>query len=189
MAKRTLSASGGAPASKSLLFMMIAMTFGVCVLLGVSLLTASRVIHALRLRAGTDKTTVQTPLGEFRMEKAKEVGPGLPVYPQASLVLPGATAPLTPADGNQPQVVSSIYHANSSREFVMNWYLEHLSPEFVRQDLGPKNLPDVFRDSQITNDDIVFFGERGDQVRVVSLASDDTGTKITLLRSTKPAVQ
>ena len=189
MAKRTLSASSGAPASKSLLFMMIAMTMGFCVLLGAALLTASRVIHSLRLRAGTDKNTVQTPLGEFRLEKAKDVGPGLPVYPQANLVLPGANTPLAPGKDSQAHVATSIYHANSSREFVVDWYVEHLSAEFVRQDAGPKSLPDVFHDSRISNDDIVFVGERGDQVRVVDLSMDESGTKITLLRSSKPAAQ
>ena len=144
---KTSSASAGAPSSKSLLFMMIAMTCGVCVLLGGGFLMASRVIHSLGLRNSSDRSTVRTPLGEFRLEKAQQVGPGLPVYPQASLVLPGTEAARVPADDNQAQVVSSTYHTNSSREYVANWYLEHLSPEFVRQDSGPKNLPDVFRDS------------------------------------------
>jgi hypothetical protein len=184
---KNLSSSGGAPASKSLLFMMIAMTCGFCILLGAALLTASRVIHAMQLGAQSDKTTVRTPLGEFRLEKAKEVGPGLPVYPQASLVLPGGGPAPALANDNQPQVVSSTYHTNASREFVVDWYTEHLSPEFVRQEKGPKNLPQVFHDSHISDDDIIFVGERGDQVRIVSLVSDEMGTKITLLRSAKAA--
>lgn len=183
------SPSGGAPASKSLLFMMIAITCGFSVLLGAGLLTASRVIRSLQLRAASDKTTVRTPLGEFRLEKAKEVGPGLPVYPQASLVLPGEGAPVARAEGSQPQVVSSTYHTTSSREFVVNWYLEHLSAEFVRQGSGPKNVPGIFHDSHISDDDVIFVGERGDQVRVVSLASNDAGTTITLLRSAKAAAR
>jgi hypothetical protein len=189
MAKSS-SASSEGPSSQSLLFMMIAMTCGFCVLLGGGLLMASRVINALGVRAGSDKTTVRTPLGEFRFEKAKEVGPGLPVYPAATLVLPGSAAAQLPLNDDQPQVIASTYHTNSSREYVANWYLEHLSPEFARQDAGPKNLPEVFHESHISDDDIIFVGERGDQVRVVALAFDDMGTKITLLRSyTKPPVQ
>jgi hypothetical protein len=188
MAKSS-SDSGGAPSSKSLLFMMIAMTCGFCVLLGGGLLMASRVIGALGLRAGSDKTTMRTPLGEFRVEKAREVGPGLPVYPAASLVLPGAAAHL-PSNDDQPQVISSTYHTNSEREYVANWYVEHLSPEFTRQDVGPKKLPEAFRDSRVSDDDIAFLGERGEQVRVVALAVDGMGTKVTLLRSyTKPPAQ
>jgi hypothetical protein len=168
--------------------MMIAMAVGFCVLLGGGLLMASRVINALGLRAGSDKTTVRTPLGEFRIEKAREVGPGLPVYPAATLVLPGsAAAAHLPLNDDQPQVMASTYHTSTSREFVANWYLEHLSPEFARQDSGSKKLPEAFRNSHISDDDIAFIGERGDQVRAVSLATEDTGTKITLLRSyTKP---
>jgi len=147
------------------------------------------VINALGLRAGSDKTTVRTPLGEFRVERAKEVGPGLPVYPAASLVLRGSAAAHLPLNDDQPQVIASTYHTNSSREYVANWYLGHLSPEFARQDSGPKKLPEAFRDSHISDDDIAFVGERGDQVRVVSLSTEDTGTRITLLRSyTKPPI-
>src|SRR6266478_7747425 len=161
MAKSS-SSSGGASSSKSLLFMMIAMTCGFCVLLGGGLLMASRVISALGLRSSTDKKTVNTPLGEFRMEKAKEVGPGLPVYPAATLVLAGRAAAHLPLSDDQPQVLSSTYHTNRSREYVANWYLEHLSPEFVRQDRGPKKLPEALRDAHISDDDIAFVGERGD---------------------------
>jgi len=187
MAKSGSDSSG--PSSKSLLFMMVAITCGFCVLLDAGFLMASRVIGALGLRAGSDKTTVRTPLGEFRVEKAREVGPGLPVYPAATLVLPGGPVHL-PSNDDQPQVVSSIYHTNSSREYVANWYGEHLSPEFRREDNGPKQLPDAFHDAHISDEDIAFVGERGDQVRVVALAIDEMGTKITLLRSyTKPPPQ
>jgi len=186
MAKSS-SASGGGSSSRSLLFMMIAMTCGFCVLLSGGLLMASRVINALGVRAGSDKTTVRTPLGEFRLEKAKEVGPGLPVYPAATLVLAGSAAAHLPVTDDQPQVLSSTYHTNTSREYVATWYLEHLSPEFARQDSGPKKLPEALRNAHISDDDIAFVGERGDQIRVVELALDEIGTKITLLRSyTKP---
>src|SRR4029077_5182593 len=186
MAKSS-SASGGVPSSQNLLFMMIAMTIGFCVLLGGGLLMASRVISAMGLRAGSDKATVRTPLGDFCFKKAKEVGPALPVYPAASLVLPGSANAHLPANDDQPQVIASTYYTNSSREYVATWYLEHLSPEFVRQDPGPKKLPDVLHDSRISDEDIAFVGERNDQVRLVVLSVDDMGTKITLLRSfTKP---
>jgi len=167
---------------------MVAMTCGVCVLLAGGLLMASRVINALGLRSGSDKTTVRTPIGDYRLEKAQQVGPGLPVYPAASLVLPGPEAARAAAEtsSDQPQVVSSTYHTNSSREFVVNWYVEHLSAEFARQDSGPKKLPEEFRNSPIPDADVAFVGERGDQIRVVDLAEDDGGTKITLLRSAKP---
>jgi hypothetical protein len=182
-------ASAANQSSQSLLFMMIAMTIGFCVLLGGGLLMASRVINSLGIRAGSDKTTVRTPLGDYRFEKAKEIGPGLPVYPAATLVLPGAAEARLAVneDQNQSQaqnqVVTSTYHTNSSREFVATWYAAHLSPEFARQDPGLKKLPEALHDSHISNDDIAFIGERGEQIRAVSLTADDTGTMITLLRT------
>jgi hypothetical protein len=182
------SASGGAPSSKSLLFMMVAMTCGGCVLLGGGVLMTSRLIHTLGLRNSSDRSTIRTPIGEYRVEKAQQVGPGLPVYPQASLVLPGNDAArVSDTTPDQPQTVSSVYHTSSSRDYVATWYVEHLSPEFVRQDAGPKSLPEAFRDSHISDQDIAFIGERGNQVRVVALTEDEAGTRITLLRSSTRA--
>jgi len=181
------ASSGESSSSKSLFFMMAAMCCGFVILLGAGLLMASRVIHSLQIRAEGDKTTVRTPLGDFRVEKAAEVGPGLPVYPQSSLVMPGGAHKVL--NDNQPQVLTSTYHTSSSREYVVNWYVEHLSPEFVRQDAGPKNLPEVFHESHISDNDIIFVGERGDQFRAVSLTAEDMGTKIVLLRSAKLASQ
>ncbi len=179
------ASAGESSSSKSLLFMMVAMTCGVCILLGGGFMMTSRLINSLALRNSSDKTTVRTPLGDYRVEKAKEVGPTLPVYPASTLVLPGNDAARLPSSDSQAQVVTSTYHSNSSREYIATWYAEHLTPEFVRQDSGPKNLPEAFRDSHISDDDIIFLGERGDQIRVVVLASDSTGTRIALLRSIK----
>ena len=50
---------------------------------------------------------------------------------------------------------------------------------------GPNNLPQAFRNSRISDDDIAFVGERRDQVRVVALALDEIGTRITLRSYTK----
>ena len=166
---------------------MVAMTCGVCILVGGGFLMTSRLINTLALRNSSDKATVRTPLGDFRVDKAKEIGPTLPVYPASTLVLPGTDAARLPSSDSLPQVVTSTYHTNSSREYVANWYVEHLSPEFVRQDTGPKNLPEAFRESHISEDDIAFVGERADQIRVVVLGSDSMGTKIALLRSAKEA--
>jgi hypothetical protein len=163
---------------------MIAMACGFTALFSGGLLLASRVIHAMELRNSSDKTIMRTPLGDYRVEKAREVGPGLPVYPQSMMVLPGAESARISDNSNLPQVVSSIYQTNASREFVANWYVERLSPEFVRQDAGPKSLPEAFRGAHVSDDDIAFVGKRGDQIRVVVLTLDDAGTKITLLRST-----
>ena len=178
------SSSREASSSKSLLFMMVAMICGWCALLSGGMMMASRVIRAVQLRAGSDKSTVRTPLGDFRFEKAKQVGPGLPLYPQSELVLPGADSSRLSLSGDAAQVMYSTYHTNTSRQFVVDWYQEHLSPTFTRQDSGPKNLPAIFNNSHITDGDVAFVGERDDQVRVVALSADNTGTRITLLRAT-----
>jgi hypothetical protein len=81
---------------------------------------------------------------------------------------------------DQQQVLTATYHSNDSRDFIINWYAERLGPEFVRHEPGDNPLPDVFREAQIGNADITFLGQRGDQVRIVALAQDSTGTKIIL---------
>src|SRR5215467_539057 len=112
--------------------MMIGLMCGLSLLLGAGLITASSVIRAMRLRASSDRSTVRTPIGEFRLEKAAAVGPGLPVYPQSSLVLPDGPSAAPVSDNDHSQLVVSVYHTNTSRDFIVTWYLEHLSPEFVR---------------------------------------------------------
>src|SRR5467141_4337888 len=98
------ASSGESSSSKSLFFMMAAIFCGFAILLSAGLLMTSRVIHALQLHSESDKTIVRTPLGDYRVEKAQEVGPGLPVYPQASLVLPGGGSVHLPV--NQHQVLT-----------------------------------------------------------------------------------
>jgi hypothetical protein len=179
------SGSDAAFFSKSLFLMMVAIFGGIALLFGGGMFIASRVIHAMGLRATSDKTTVRTPIADFRIQKRDEVGPGLPVYPRASLVVPGQDAALAVSGDDQPQIVYATYHTNDSREFVLDWYAGHLSPDFVRHNAGVEPLPETLREARIPGNDIAFLGERGNQIRIVALTEDSTGTKITLERTSK----
>ena len=164
---------------------MIALFCGLGVLLGGGFFVASRVLPSMAFRAEGEKLTARTPIGDLRVEKVNEVGPGLPIYPNASLVLPGhdtlAPAPKT----SLAEVQTTTYHTNDIREIVDSWYVEHLGPEFVRRDAGNSVFSDAIRGAHISDDNIAFVAERGDQVRIVALTPDPIGTKITLLRFSK----
>ena len=82
------SSSGNSSSSKSLMWMMIGLFTGIGVLLAGGLFVASRVVRSMGLSAASAKDTVRTPGGSFRMEKETQVGPGLPVYPRSSLIVP-----------------------------------------------------------------------------------------------------
>ncbi len=180
------SASGNSSQSKSLLYMMLGFFVGITILLGGGFLLVSRVVRALALSAASnDRDTVHTPGGSFRLQKQDQVGPGLPVYPHGSLELPEASSAAAAIKQSQNGVNVSLYHTADLRDFVDNWYSQHLSPEFKRRDSGDKPVPDIFKDANVADSDIAFVAERGAQTRIVALSMDEGGTKISLIRVDK----
>jgi hypothetical protein len=163
------------------MWMMIALFAGMAVLLGGGLFMAGRVVRSMGLAASTPKDTVKTPIGSFRMEKADQVGPGLPVYPRSSLELPGENAAAQAIKDRQAGRDSAFYHTTDTRDAVDSWYSKHLSPQFTRHDAGEKPMPDVFQKASVAETDVVFVAEHGPQVRIVVLSEDSGGTKISLI--------
>ena len=181
--------AGESSSSKSLLWMMIAFFAGISVLLGGGMFLASRIMRTAGLSASMNKDTVRTPIGSYRMEKEGAVGPGLPLYPHASLILPGEEASAEAIQNAKRGMDAVNYHSPDLRDSVDNWYAKHLGPEFKRHDAGELPLPDIFRDARVSDNDIAFVAERGQQVRIVALSLDANGTKIALIRFDKPAAQ
>jgi hypothetical protein len=185
-ASATVLPQGVAFSSKSFVWLKGAFVCGLALLLVGGMFMVSRISHALQFSAGGNEATVRTAAGDWRVERPSEVGPGLPVYPDSLLVLPERGSAPTAPKNNQVEVYSSIYYSTDSSDFVDDWYLKHLSPEFTRS-----NSPDdagiagILSDANISNSHISFVGERGDQVRIVAITSDSAGTKIALIRSTK----
>lgn len=183
------STSGNSSSSKSLMWMMVALFAGLGALLAGGLFIASRVVRSMGLASASAKDTVRTPEGSFRVEKDTLAGPGLPVYPRASLIVPGESSATADMKEAQSGIETSTYHTTDSREFVDDWYSKHLSPDFTRHDAGQKPLPDIFREARVSEDDVAFVAERNQKVRVVALSLDSGGTKISLIRydKAKPA--
>jgi hypothetical protein len=179
------SVSGNSSSSKSLMWMMIGLFTGLAILLAGGLFVASRVVRSMGLSAASAKDTVRTPEGSFRLEKEAEVGPGLPVYPRSSLVVPDDDASLAAIKQAQNGIETSTYHTTDTRDFVDSWYTKHLSPEFTRRDAGDKPVPVIFSDTRVSDNDIAFVAEREQLVRIVALSLDSGGTKISLIRFSK----
>lgn len=179
------STSGNSSSSKSLMWMMIGLFTGLAILLAGGLFLASRVVRSMGLSAASAKDTVRTPGGTFRLEKEREIGPGLPVYPRSSLIVPDDAAAATAVKQAQSGVETSTYHTTDTRDFVDSWYTKHLSPEFTRRDVGDKAVPAVFGDPSVSDNDIAFVAEREQMVRIVALSPDSGGTKISLIRFSK----
>jgi len=179
------SVSGNSSSSKSLMWMMIGLFTGLAILLAGGLFLASRVVRSMGLSAASAKDTVRTPGGSFRLEKETEVGPGLPVYPRSSLVVPDDDASLAAIKQARNGIETSTYHTGDTRDFVDSWYSKHLSPEFTRRDAGDKPVPAIFSDARVSDNDIAFVAEREQMVRIVALSLDSGGTKISLIRFSK----
>jgi len=163
------TSSGNSSPSRTLMWMTVALFTGFGVMMGGGLFLASRLVRAMGMAAATkSKDTVHTPIGNFRLEKEDQVGPGLPVYPRSSLELPGDDATGAALREAQNGVVTATYHTVDARDFVDHWYVEHLSPSYIRHEAGETPQPEVFR---------------GGQIRIITLAADATGTAITLIQT------
>lgn len=176
---------GTASSSKSLMWMMVALFTGLAVLLGTGLFVASRAVRSMGLSAATASDTIRTPGGTFRLQKEGQVGPGLPVYPRASLIVPDDDTAAAAINQAKKGIEVSAYHSADERDYVDSWYAKHLSPEFTRHNAGEKLEGAVYRDAHVGDGDILFVAEREQLVRVIALAAESNGTKISLIRYDK----
>ena len=181
------SASNDSSSPRASLWGITALMGCLLCLLIAGLFSAARLVRSLQFSSATDKHTIRTPIGDFRMQKPGQVGPGLPLYPGSALLLPNgkALAHVSPADHELEQTLTATYHSNDPQSSVVNWYAEHLDSEFVRSPAELAAFTDVFRLLQIEPGAITFLGKRGDQQRLVALQSDPSGTTIFLVRRGK----
>jgi hypothetical protein len=139
--------------------------------------------------AGADNLTAHTPKADLRLEKPNEIGPGLPLYPHSALILSETNAGEALPHAKHAQTQMTTYYTGDVPPLVDSWYLQHLSGEFIRYTVGRPTAPPELDEISPPVDSIAFLGKRGDQVRMVTLASNDAGTRITLVRFMKPQAE
>lgn len=181
--------ASGSSSSKSLMWMSVALFGGMAVLLGGGLFLAGRVVRSVGMSASAGPNVVRTPGGGLRVEREKEVGPGIPMYPHASLVIPGEKEAVQAAKDAENNTTRVVYLTTDPRDLVDQWYQDHLAKDFQRHDAGETPQLDVFRDARVSGDDIAFLAERESHTRIVALTMDATGTRITLIRIDKPSAE
>lgn len=179
------SSSGNSSASKSLMWMMIAVFAGLAGLLGAALFVASRTFRSMGLSAASAQAGIRTPTGTLRVEQQGEVGPGLPIYPRSSLIVPDDRAAVAAGRQAQSGIETSTYHTSDTRDFVDSWYAKHLSSEFTRHEPGDTSASAVYTNLYAPDKDIAFVAERENMARIVALSLDSGGTKILLIRLSK----
>lgn len=170
---------------KSFPWMKLALSCGLALLVGGGIFMISHLGRALQFHTASSEATIHTGDGDWRVERPSEVGPGLPVYPEASLVLGGRGGLQTTPKANRAKVYTTIYHSTDPSEFVDDWYLKHLGPEFAAGNGTDQEIPGILHDASISDKDTTFVGERGDQIRIVAITTDSSGTEIKLVRSTR----
>jgi hypothetical protein len=165
------------------MWMMLALTVGLGVMLGGGLFIANTLLHSMSLAAATgNKNVVRTPIGSFRVQKQTQNGPGLPVYPRSSLQLPGTDATGQIVQDAQEGLTVVTYHSADDREAIDAWYTQHLSAEFSRHDASERPLPEPFHAVRVADGDIAFLAERGNNIRALTLSQEANGTRICLMQ-------
>jgi len=174
--------SDSAAASKSFLWMTVGLFIGVGVLVGGGFLMAQRFVHSVGLSAVNNATTTaRTSKTSFRLERENEIGPGMPVYPRAALLVPEEDKAIAYAREAQNGTLRVTYISQDSRDAISDWYKSHLGPEFSLWDSNTP-LPEALRNANVSQTDIVFTAQRGAQLRVVALTENVNNTQISLLR-------
>jgi hypothetical protein len=179
------TSGSGSSYSSYLFWMMVALVCAVGIILGVAFHLSSRLLFSMAPPSGADSLTAHTRTADFRVEKLNDIGPGLPLYPHAVLLLPGTNAGEAMPQKPRVRLQTTTYYTEDIRELVDSWYLQHLGAEFVRHSAGDPQAPGELTDVAVPADSIVFIGKRGDQVRMVTLTSNSSGTTITQVRFTK----
>jgi hypothetical protein len=170
---------------KSFPWMKLALSCGLALLVGGGIYMTSHLGRAVQFHIASSDATIHTGDGDWRVERPSQIGPGLPVYPEASLVLGGRGGLQATPKHNRAEVYTAIYHSTDPSEVVDDWYHKHLGPEFAPSNDADQEIPGILHDASISDKDVTFVGERGDQIRIVAIAMDSTGTEIKLVRSTK----
>jgi len=179
--------TGNSYSSKSLLWMTLGLFGAMGVLLGGSFFLAGRVMRSAGLVSSNDGKTMHTPLGSLRIEREKQIGPILQVFPNGSLIIPDQHEALKEAQEARAGITRTVYQADDvDTDFVDRWYQDHLSAEFKRRGPGESLMPEIFKQLNIVDSTVAFVADRNGLTRVVTLIPNERGVQISLIRFDQP---
>ncbi|MBS1841627.1 MAG: hypothetical protein JSS69_00820 [Acidobacteria bacterium] len=178
--------TGNSYSSKSLLWMTVGLFGAMGVLLGGSFFLAGRVMRSAGLVSSNDGKTMHTPLGSLRIEREKQIGPILPVYPTGSLVIPDQHEALKEAQEAKSGITRTVYQADDDPDLVDHWYQEHLTAEFKRRGPGESLMPEIFKQLKVSESTVAFAADRNGLARIVTLIPNARGVQISLIRFDQP---
>ena len=178
--------TGNSYSSKSLLWMTLGLFGSMGVLLGGSFFLAGRVMRSAGLVSSNDGKTMHTPIGSLRIEREKQIGPILQVYPNGTLIIPDQHEALKEAQEARSGITRTVYQADDDPDLVDHWYQNHLSAEFRRRGPGESVLPDIFQQLSVSDSTLAFVADRNGLTRVVTLVPNARGVQISLIRFDQP---
>jgi hypothetical protein len=178
--------TGSSYSSKSLLWMTLGLFFAMGVLLGGAFFLGGRAMRSAGLVSTNDGKTAHTPLGSLRIEREKELGPTLPLYPNGTLVIPDQHEALKQAQEAKSGITRTLYQADDDPDLVDHWYQDHLSAEFKRRGPGESLRPEILKQLNISDSTVTFLADRKGLIRVVTLVPDSRGVQISLIRFDQP---
>jgi hypothetical protein len=178
--------SGNSSSSKSLMWMTAALFAGMAALLVGGLFLAGRVIRSVGIRSSVGPQTVRTQNGVYQLEREREVGPPVPMYPGATLVIASDESAAQSVKDAENGTAKVIYVSNDPRDMVDQWYGDHLPKGFERYDASTAPFPDFFQEAGVRDTDIAYSAEKNGHTRIVELSVNPSGTKITIIRIDKP---
>jgi len=178
--------TGSSYSSKSLLWMTLGLFFAMGVLLGGAFFLGGRAMRSAGLVSANDGKTAHTPLGSLRIEREKELGPTLPLYPNGTLVIPDQHEALKQAQEARSGITRTLYQADDDPDLVDHWYQDHLSSEFKRRGPGESLMPEIFKRLNISDSTVAFIADRKGLTRIVTLVPDSRGVQISLIRFDQP---
>lgn len=178
--------TGNSYSSKSLLWMTVGLFASMGILLGGGFYLAGRVMRTAGLVGTNDGKTMHTPLGSLRIEREKQMGPIMPIYPSGTLIIPDPHEALKQAVEAKNGVTRTTYQADDDPDFVDKWYQDHLPAEFKRRGSGDSVMPEVFAQLKIPDTTVAFIADRSGHTRVVTLTPDTRGVQISLIHVDHP---
>lgn len=179
------AASSGSSSSKSLMWMTAALFAGMAVLLVGGLFLATRVVRSLGIRNSLGSGSVQTQRGTYRLEREREVGPPVPMYPHAALVVPGDDAAEQSVKDGESGITRVIYQSEDSRDFIDKWYQDRLPQGFERHDSEAPRTKEMLI-AGVPDKAIAYDAIKGAHTRILALTENLGGTQISIIRMDKP---